>query len=63
MMPIFDYICHTCGAEVEKIVKSNQIEMMCDNCENIMMRKVSAPAAIQFKGSGFYETDYKSKEK
>lgn len=33
----------------------------CHKCNKPMRKLISAPAAIHFKGSGFYETDYKNK--
>ncbi len=60
-MPIFDFKCYDCGNIVEKIVKSDQQEVPCPNCKGTMSRMISAPARIQFNGSGFYETDFKHK--
>jgi putative FmdB family regulatory protein len=61
-MPTYDYICDACGHEFEayESIKSES-QRTCPACkENKLRRKIGAGAAILFKGSGFYQTDYRS---
>ncbi len=57
-MPLYEYRCTTCGHRFEKIQSFSAPEQLaCPKCGNMGERLISAPA-IQFKGSGFYLTDY-----
>ncbi len=61
-MPTYDYICDACGHEFEafeSITANPRTE--CPQChEQKLRRKIGPGAAILFKGSGFYQTDYRS---
>lgn len=58
-MPIYEYACQTCGHTEEVIRKvSDPALTECPSCGGPFAKLISAPA-FQFKGSGFYETDYK----
>ena len=60
-LPLFEYQCRECGERVEKIQKfSAPVLMKCAKCGAEMERLLSAPA-IQFKGAGWYVTDYARK--
>ena len=60
-MPIYEYECRKCGAHVEAFQKINDKPLTkCRKCGGKLERKISAPA-IQFKGSGWYVTDYAGK--
>lgn len=60
-MPIYEYQCRKCQAHIEVFQKvSDKPPVKCRKCGGRLERKVSAPA-IQFKGSGWYVTDYASK--
>ena len=60
-MPIYEYECRKCGAHVEAFQKvSDKPLTKCRKCGGKLGRKISAPA-IQFKGSGWYVTDYAGK--
>lgn len=60
-MPIYEYQCGSCGHRFERIQKfSDPAQSECPNCGQPVERLVSAPA-IQFKGSGWYITDYARK--
>ena len=62
-MPLYEYQCQACGERVEVIQKlSDPPYAHCPKCSGDMKKLVSAPA-IQFKGSGFYKTDYSSSPK
>jgi putative FmdB family regulatory protein len=60
-MPIYEYECRKCKAHVEAFQKvSDKPLTKCRTCGGKLERKISAPA-IQFKGSGWYVTDYARK--
>ena len=60
-MPIYEYECRKCGAHVEAFQKlSDKPLTKCRKCGGKLEKKISAPA-IQFKGSGWYVTDYGGK--
>ena len=57
-MPLFEYECRKCGQRTERIEKCDGAKLQkCPKCGGRVERLVSAPA-IQFKGSGWYVTDY-----
>lgn len=58
-MPMFDFICTECGHEFERIVKIDA-KTECPQCGAAAEKQISAPAKPKFKGSGFYETDFKN---
>ena len=57
-MPLYEYQCRKCGRRVEKIQKFSDPPLTtCEACGGKLERLLSSPA-IQFKGSGWYVTDY-----
>jgi putative FmdB family regulatory protein len=59
-MPLYEYQCDVCG-RFEKIVKFSDPPLAaCPTCGGTVQKLFSSPA-IQFKGSGFYITDYAKK--
>ncbi len=57
-MPLYEYQCESCGAVFEKMQKfSDDPLKVHENCGGAVHRLLSAPA-LQFKGSGWYITDY-----
>ena len=57
-MPLYEYECQKCGKHAEKIEKMEGPHLKkCPSCGGRVERLMSAPA-IQFKGSGWYVTDY-----
>ena len=61
-MPLYEYACDACGHRFEKIQKfSDPLVDTCPTCGGHVHKLMSSPA-IQFKGSGFYITDYAKKE-
>ena len=59
-MPLYEYLCSGCNQRIELIQNiSDAPRTECPKCGGQMKKLVSAPA-IQFKGSGFYKTDYAS---
>ena len=62
-MPLYEYECDACGHRFEKIQKfSDPLEQTCPKCGGHVHKLMSSPA-IQFKGSGFYITDYPKGDK
>ncbi len=60
-MPLYEYECPGCGT-FERVQKfSDPILTACPTCEKPVEKLISAPA-IQFKGTGWYVTDYAKKE-
>lgn len=60
-MPTYDYVCRTCGAEFElyQSIKADPLRECTCGKAGVVERKIGSGAGILFKGSGFYETDYK----
>lgn len=60
-MPLYEYQCKKCGHRFEKIQKfSDKPIKKCPECGGPVEQMISAPA-VQFKGSGWYVTDYARK--
>ena len=60
-MPLYEYQCKKCGHRFEKIQKfSDRMVKKCPECGGPVEQMISAPA-VQFKGSGWYVTDYAKK--
>ena len=61
-MPLYEYECGRCGHRFERIQRfSDPLVEECPLCEGPVRKLISAPA-IQFKGDGWYVTDYARKE-
>jgi putative FmdB family regulatory protein len=57
-MPLYEYECKKCGHRFERIQKfSDAMVKKCPDCGGKVEQMISAPA-VQFKGSGWYVTDY-----
>jgi putative FmdB family regulatory protein len=60
-VPLYEYLCKKCGNRFEKIQKFSDPEIKeCPQCSGEVERLLSAPA-VQFKGTGWYVTDYARK--
>ncbi len=60
-MPNYEYLCKKCGHRFEEIRKfSDKHLSKCPECGGVLEQVISAPA-VQFKGSGWYVTDYAKK--
>ncbi len=61
-MPTYDYECDACGHEFELFQQiSEGVKRKCPDCGKLKLRRLfGTGAAVVFKGSGFYETDYRS---
>ena len=63
-MPLYEFECDACGERFEIIQKfSDPTPDVCEKCGKGPVRKLMSSPAIQFKGSGFYITDYAQKGK
>ena len=61
-MPIYEYVCSECGHTLEALQKFSDAPLLtCPDCEkDSLKKKISAPG-FRLSGSGWYETDFKSK--
>jgi putative FmdB family regulatory protein len=60
-MPLYEYQCKKCGHRFERIQRfSDPLVKTCPECGGKVEQLLSAPA-VQFKGSGWYVTDYAKK--
>ena len=62
-MPLYEYQCQKCGHRFERIQRfSDPLVKKCPECNGKVEQLLSAPA-VQFKGSGWYVTDYARKSR
>jgi len=61
-MPTYDYICKACGHQFELFQSmSAPVKRKCPKCRKSKLeRLIGTGAGVIFKGSGFYQTDYRS---
>jgi len=60
-VPIYEYECESCGHRLEALQRLSEDPLTtCPECGGELKRLISAPA-FQFKGSGWYVTDYGGK--
>lgn len=61
-MPTYEYICENCGCEFERFQSITAKSLRtCPECgKRKLKRLIGTGAGVIFKGSGFYETDYRS---
>ena len=63
-MPIYEYQCQACGNEHEALQKMSADPLiMCPACSEPELKKKISAAGFRLKGSGWYETDFKSGSK
>ena len=63
-MPIYEYQCQTCDHELEKLQKLSDAALsVCPECGEAALKKKISAAGFRLKGSGWYETDFKSGSK
>lgn len=59
-MPTYEYDCKKCGAfEVFQSIKDEKLKR-CPTCKGAVKRLMGRGSGILFKGTGFYQTDYRS---
>ena len=63
-MPTYEYECEACGHRFELFQSINDgVKRKCPKCGRVKLRRlIGAGAAVLFRGSGFYQTDYRSPE-
>ena len=64
-MPFYDYKCTECGAvlaDIYRKILDNVSIFDCPSCGEVMKQQYGS-STFEFKGSGFYETDYHKKSK
>ncbi len=61
-MPTYEYVCRGCGDQIERFQSITAKPLRkCPKCGKLKLRRlIGTGAGIIFKGSGFYETDYRS---
>jgi putative FmdB family regulatory protein len=61
-MPTYDYRCEACEHEFELFQQmSAPVKKKCPECAKLRLKRlIGTGSAVMFKGSGFYETDYRS---
>ncbi|MCK5354755.1 MAG: zinc ribbon domain-containing protein [Methyloprofundus sp.] len=63
-MPIYEYQCQSCGNEHEALQKMSAEPLVtCPACDQPELKKKISAAGFRLKGSGWYETDFKSGNK
>lgn len=63
-MPIYEYRCESCGADVEKLQKISDPPLRdCPACGKPALAKRVSASSFRLKGSGWYETDFKTGKK
>ncbi len=63
-MPTYEYECEACGHRFELFQSINDgVKRKCPKCGRVKLRRlIGAGGAVLFRGSGFYQTDYRSPE-
>ncbi|NIL99052.1 MAG: zinc ribbon domain-containing protein [Planctomycetales bacterium] len=61
-MPTYEYLCEACGHQFELFQSiTDGPKRKCPECNKLKLRRLfGTGAAVVFKGSGFYQTDYRS---
>ena len=62
-MPLYEYECDACGGRFEVIQKFSEVSEQCRTCGKGPVRRLQSAPGIQFKGTGWYVTDYAQKGK
>ena len=63
-VPIYEYACRSCEHQFETIQKASEEPLRdCPKCGESALRKLLSAPVFRFKGSGWYETDFKTGDK
>ncbi len=63
-MPIYEYQCQQCGHKFDKLQKMADEPLLdCPDCGQAELQKLISAAGFRLKGSGWYETDFKTGNK
>jgi putative FmdB family regulatory protein len=58
-MPLYEYLCESCGERLERLQKMGAPPLVdCPACGEPRLRRLLSAPSFQFKGSGWYVTDY-----
>src|SRR5687768_16214145 len=60
-MPLYEYACDACGGRFEIIQKFSEVSEQCRTCGKGPVHRLQSAPGIQFKGTGWYVTDYAQK--
>lgn len=61
VMPTYEYVCDACGHRFEKFQSMTAAPVKkCPECKGKTRRLIGTGGGVIFKGSGFYQTDYRS---
>jgi putative FmdB family regulatory protein len=60
-MPLYEYSCDACGGRFEIIQKFSEVSEQCRTCGQGPVHRLQSAPGIQFKGTGWYVTDYAQK--
>ena len=62
-MPLYEYQCGACGHRLEALQKiADDPLVYCPECNEAELKKLISAAAFRLKGTGWYETDFKTKQ-
>ena len=63
-LPFYEYVCEECGRDMEVLQKVGApAPGACEHCQSPALRRKLSRVAFRLKGSGWYETDFKTGEK
>ncbi len=62
-MPIYEYVCGACGQHAEIMQKIGEVATECPHCQKPALKKQLSAPGFQLKGSGWYATDFRGKDK
>jgi putative FmdB family regulatory protein len=62
-MPLYEYQCDACGGRFEVIQKFSEVSEECRKCGKGPVHRLQSAPGFQFKGTGWYVTDYAQKGK
>lgn len=63
-MPIYEYRCESCGHDLEAFQKMSDLPLIdCPACKEPALKKRISAVGFRLKGSGWYETDFKTGDK
>jgi len=63
-MPLYDYVCLDCLAQFEELVSSDKVKAVCPDCRSRdTEKKMPTSFGISFNAPGFYDTDYKRRDR
>lgn len=63
-MPIYEYQCKSCGHQLEAFQKiTDEALKNCPECQQPTLNKLISSTSFQLKGTGWYATDFKDKNK